>query len=70
MAHTVTITTSDDGTLQDIENFLSSLYQRGLDVSHETVSEGPSQLPTSQTESISEFPEEVATKSTRSKSGS
>lgn len=36
---TITIQTDDPATVQDVENYLSSLYQRGVNVEH--VTEGP-----------------------------
>ena len=43
---TITITTDDPNTLQDVENFVTSLYQRGLDVVHVTQTDEPVVAPT------------------------
>lgn len=34
MAHRIVITTDDDQTVQDIENFMTTMYQRNIDVQH------------------------------------
>jgi hypothetical protein len=63
MAHTLTITTSDENVIQDVENFVTSLYQRGVALTHETVMEEVTEPSTKEVPAATEFPEETTTKS-------